>query len=184
MEGGMMGGQGMMSPAMMDAGPGNTGREDMMGGEGMMDMMGMGEQCPMLLPGTTVRDQDTKDGMTMSFTTTGDVAELRRRVRVMADHMNAHSSGGTGMHGGMHGGMMGSDASPGMMGGPMMGGGSMMGGMMPGMKAQVEDVDHGARLKMTPVDPAKLMEMRGRMRQHAQMMNQSHGCAMTLDAGR
>ena len=43
----------------------------------------------------------------------------------------------------------------GMMGGSMMGG-----GMMPAMHAQVEDVDHGARLKMTPADATKLNEMR------------------------
>jgi hypothetical protein len=150
----------------------------------MMDMMGMGDQCPMLLPGTSVQAQDTKDGLAMTFTTTGDVAELRRRVHVMADHMNAHSSGGMSMHGGM----MGTDAGTGMMGGQGMmggpGGQGMMGGMMPAMHAQVEDVDKGARLKMTPADPAKLKEMRDHMKQHAQMMNQSHGCSMMADAGR
>jgi hypothetical protein len=134
----------------------------------------------MLLPGTSVQAQDTKDGLAMTFTTSGDVAELRRRVRVMADHMNAHSSGGMGMHGGM----MGADAGTGMMGGSMMGGQGMMGGMMPAMHAQVEDVDKGARLKMTPTDPAKLKEMRDHMKQHAQMMNQSHGCSMMVDGGR
>jgi hypothetical protein len=30
----------------------------------------------MLLPGTTVQAKDTSDGMTMTFTTTGDIAEL------------------------------------------------------------------------------------------------------------
>jgi RecB family endonuclease NucS len=48
----------------------------------------------------------------------------------------------------------------------------------------VEDIDHGARLKMTPADPAKLNEMRQHLKQHVQMMNQSHGCSMTADAGR
>jgi hypothetical protein len=143
----------------------------MMGG-GMMDMMGMGDQCPMRLPGTTVQAQDTTDGMAMTFTTTGDAAELRRRVRVMADHMNAHSSGASGGMG-MHGMMMGGD-----------GGMGMMGGTMPAMRAQVEDVDHGARLKMTPVDPTKLGEMRDHMKQQAQMMSQSHACSMMADGGR
>jgi hypothetical protein len=54
--------------------------------------------------------------------------------------------------------------------------------MMPAMHPQVEDVDRGARLKMTPADPAKLSDMRQHMKQHAQMMNQSHGCSMTADA--
>jgi hypothetical protein len=179
---GMMGGQGTMGPGMMDGGPGMMGDASMMGGHGTMgggmDMMGMGDQCPMLLPGTSVQAQDTKDGMAMTFTTTGDAAELRRRVHVMADHMNAHSSGGSGAMG-MHGGMMGADAGMGMMGSSMMGG-----GMMPAMHAQVEDVDHGARLKMTPADPKKLSEMRDHMKQHAQMVNQTHGCSMMADAGR
>jgi hypothetical protein len=172
---GMMGGSGMMGSGMMDGGQG------MMGG-GMMDMMGMGDQCPMFVAGTTVQAKDTSDGMAMTFTTTGNVAELRRRIHVMADHMNAHSSGaGGGM--GMHGMGMGADAGMGM-GGSMMGGGMMGGGTMPAMHAQVEDVDHGARLKMTPADPAKLNEMRQHMKEHVQMMNQSHGCSMMADAGR
>jgi ribosomal protein S15P/S13E len=113
----------------------------------------------------------------MTFTTTGDAIELRRRAHAMAEHMNAHSSDSSGAMG-MHGGMMGADASTGM------GGGSMMGRMMPAMHAQVEDVDHGARLKMTPADPKKLGEVREHMKQHAQSMNQTHGCSMTADAGR
>jgi hypothetical protein len=113
----------------------------------------------------------------MHFTTTGDVAELRRRARVMADHMNAHGSGASGGMG-MHGAMTGADAGMGMMGG------SMMGSTMPAIHAQVEDVDHGARVKMTPADPKKLSDMREHMKQHAQMMNHTHGCSMTADAGR
>jgi hypothetical protein len=122
----------------------------------------------MLLPGTTVQAQETKDGMTMTFRTTRDATELRRRVRVMADHMNAYSSGSSGGMG-THGMMMSGD-------------GGM--GMMPAVHVQVEDSDHGARLNATPVDPAKLGEMRDHMKQHAQMMNQSHGCSMMPDGGR
>ncbi len=168
---GMTGGSGMMGPSTMDGGQGMTGGHGMMGGGGMM---GMGDQCPMFVAGTTVQAKDTNDGMTMTFTTTGDIAELRRRVRVMADHMSAHASGGMGMHG-MG---MGSDAGMATMGGSMMGG-----GMMPAMHAQVDDVDHGARMKMKPADPAKLSEMRQQMKQHVQMMNQSHGCSMMADGG-
>jgi hypothetical protein len=119
-----------------------------------------------------VQAKDTSDGMAMTFSTTGDVVELRRRVRVMADHISAHSSGSSGGMG-MRG-MMAGDGGGGMMGG----------GMMPATHAQVEDVEHGARLKMTPADPAKMSEMRQHMKQHVQMMNQSHGCSTTADAGR
>jgi hypothetical protein len=96
----------------------------------------------------------------------------------MADHMNAHSSGSSGGMG-MHGLMMGADGGMGMAGGS-----PMTGGMMPAARAQVGDVDKGARLRMTPVDPAKLNDMRQHVKQHAQMMNQSHGCSMAADAGR
>ena len=94
----------------------------------------------------------------------------------------AEGSPGATSSGGMMGGqgMMGQGMGPGMMDS----GQGMMGGMMPAMHAQVEDVDKGARLKMTPTDPAKLKEMRDHMKQHAQMMNQSHGCSMMVDAGR
>lgn len=179
---GMMdGGAGMMGPGMMDAGPGMMGGSGMMGnGQGMMSMMmvmmGMGDHCPMLVPGATVQAKDTTNGMAMTFATTGDVAELRRRVRVMAEHMNAAPGSSGGM--GMHGTMMGADAGMGMMGG------GTMGAMMPAVRAEVEDVDKGARLKMTPVDASKLGEMREHMKQHVQMMNQSHGCPMAADAGK
>lgn len=62
-------------------------------------------------------------------------------------------------------------------------GGSMTGGMMPAMHARVEEVDRGARLRMTPADLAKLKEMRQHMNQHVQLMNQSHSCWMMADAG-
>jgi hypothetical protein len=81
----------------------------MMGG----GMTGMGDQCPVLVPGTSAQSQDTKEAVAMTFTTTGDAAELRRRVHAMADHMNAHSSNSSGAMG-MHGGMMGADAGTGM----------------------------------------------------------------------
>jgi hypothetical protein len=75
----------MMGPGMMDSGQGMTEGPGMMRGHGMMGggMMDMGDQCPMLLPGTSVQAQDTKDGLAMHFPTTGDVVELRRRARVM-----------------------------------------------------------------------------------------------------
>jgi hypothetical protein len=126
----------------------------------MMGNMDMGAMCPMAVSGTTVAAADAPNGATMTFTTAGDVSDLRRRVRTMADHMNAHSGGG------MHG----------MMGGAE--GGSMMGRMMPAVHAKAEDIDRGARLQMTPDDPAKLGEMRQAMQQHAQRMNEQHGCPM------
>jgi hypothetical protein len=149
--------------AAPEASPG-AAEHQMMGSSQMMGpgMMGAGDQCPMVVPGTAVQMTETTDGAAMTFTTTGDVAELRKRVHAMADHVNSHSGGG------MHGATIGSDGGSRVMGG----------GMMSGMRAQAEDVEGGALLRMTPSDSSRLAEMRQHMQQHAQMMNQSHGCPM------
>jgi len=41
--------------------------------------------CPLQVPGATLATEDVDDGGAIVFTTTGDVADLRRRVRNMAD---------------------------------------------------------------------------------------------------
>lgn len=68
----------------------------MMKGGGMMDkgMMGkgMGDSCPMAVAGTSVRAEEVEGGTAMVFTTTGDVAELRRRVTEMADMHNKNGA--------------------------------------------------------------------------------------------
>jgi hypothetical protein len=46
---------------------------------------GMMEMCPMRVPGTTVSVSDTDGGVAVVFKTTGDVNELRHRVRHMAE---------------------------------------------------------------------------------------------------
>ena len=144
--------------------------------------------CPMLVQGTTVHTTDTPDGVAMTFTTTsGDVAELRNRVRAMAERMNERSSGPMGMHGNMMKGR--SDVgSPGMGSGMqhMMtsddrGSGWMMG--MPPSRAQSDDVEGGARLRIAPLEGSKLDEMKERMRNRAQMMNQRHDCPMAASVG-
>lgn len=144
-----------------------------------------GEMCPMQLAGTQVAAEDTQDGVAMVFTTSGDVSELRRRVRRMAEmhqtHMANHSShmgpGGMGSGGMGSGGMMGSGAmGSGTMGPeqpmgskPMMGGEHMGMHMVPSA-ARTEDVDGGARIVLTPEDPARLAELRAHAREHAAMM--------------
>lgn len=62
----------------------------MMGGKGMMGhMAGM---CPLAVPATTVRSEETEGGASLTFVTSGDVAELRRRVAAMAK-MHADGKG-------------------------------------------------------------------------------------------
>ena len=137
-------------------------------GSGAMMEGGMMEaSCPMKVPGTSMHAVDVEGGAALEFSTTGDVAEVRRRVAHMAD---MHNHGGM-MHGeGMMGGGM---ADGGMMEGKgMMGGGMMHGGMMHA-DARAEDMPQGARLIFTPKDPKELEALRAETKEHAE-----HGCPM------
>src|SRR5436305_9057260 len=51
-----------------------------------------GGMCPMQVSGTTVQAEDTSSGAALVFKTTGDVSELRNRVRHMADMHNRRQS--------------------------------------------------------------------------------------------
>jgi hypothetical protein len=101
------------------------------------------------------------------------VATLRERVRAMAEMHNSHHAAGDAGHGGMHG-MHG-----GMGGGPS---GGMEGmEMPPPSQASVEDLPDGARILVTPRDPADLQKLQTTVRQHAKHM-QEHGCGMIDEA--
>lgn len=136
---------------------------------------GSGGECPMMIdPATTqVTASDTSDGIALVFTTSGDVAELRARVRRMADMHNQMA----GMHGG------GTTGPGGMHGGGMHGGhgtGPMHMHMVPS-RASVEDVPGGARLLLVPTDPAQLAALRQQARMHADMMAKGQ-CPMAAPA--
>ncbi len=117
----------------------------------------MADMCPMEVPGTQVSVADTRDGVAIAFTTSDDVAQLRRRVHGMAA---------------MHEKMMHEEM---MSGGGMMGSGDMM--KMVDSTAQAEDIDAGARIVVTPKDPAQLAELRDHVREHAGRMASGH-CPM------
>src|SRR5262249_25036459 len=55
------------------------------------------EECPMAVTGTTPRTEDTSGGVALVFLTSGDVSELRQRVRHMAD-MHNRMQGGSQMN--------------------------------------------------------------------------------------
>lgn len=139
--------------------------------------MGMMEgKCPMQVPTTTVKSADVDSGVALAFTTsTGDVAELRQRVRRMAEmHNHQHDNGGMMMRG--HGPDVvaehahGSGAGPGDAAdgrsGMMMGGGMMM----PAATASVEDIEGGARLVLRPKEAGKLEALREHARMRAERM--------------
>jgi hypothetical protein len=119
--------------------------------------------CPMNVPGTKVSAVDSANGETLVFTTTEDVAALRTRVHRMAEmHNQHHAAGGT---------------HDGMMGGGMMGNGKGMEGKvkMPPSNATVTDVDSGASIALTPVEPVDLPQLQAAVRAHAAHMQQD-GC--------
>lgn len=160
-----MGGHAASSPASTAQAPMNA--------PGGMEGMPM-SACPMAVPGTQLGVTDTRDGEAVTFTTSPDLAaELRSRVHAMADMHNSHHQGGgmEGMHGGMqHGGMMG--------GGSMGSTGGRDAMMPPPSRAAVEDVEGGARLVVTPNDPADLDRLRSTVRMHAEHMRQTGTCKM------
>ncbi len=144
---------------------------------------GMAGVCPMSVPGTKLSAADTSTGEAITFTTTPDqAAALREKVHAMADlHNRHHASGGADQGGmkGMHGGgMMGGHASHGGQDGMM---GDMQ--MPPPSRAAVEDLPDGARIIVTPNDPADLERLQTTVRMHAEHMQQ-HGCGMMDHARR
>lgn len=120
--------------------------------EGGMSMMG--GMCPMRVAGTTVTSAEIEGGVALAFTTTGDVAELRQRVRRMAEMHNQHHAAPPDREAGGHDGMA-------------MGGGGMM---MPAATASVEDLEGGSQVILRPNDPAQLEALRDHARMRADRM--------------
>lgn len=138
--------------------------------------------CPMAVPGTQVAAADIPDGVSITFTTADprQVPELRSRVHAMAAmHERHHHAGADDVehHGGMHHGSMHGEGTHGGMGsaGP---GAPQHAGMPPPSRAVAEDVDGGARVVVTPEDPADLERLRSAVRMHAQHMQESGRCGM------
>jgi hypothetical protein len=154
----------------------------------MMGQQDMQAMCPMMVEGTTVRAEEVEGGAALVFTTTGDVADLRRRVARMTEMHNRHQS-----HGGMMGGPEGhpegrgrgqrhehgAPGERGPHGGGMMGGQGMMMAMIPA-DARVEEIEGGARVVLTPQNPAQLQALREQVRHRAERMT-SGQCPMMSD---
>jgi len=152
--------------------------------------------CPAAVPGTSVNAEDTATGGALVFVTTGDAAEVRKRVDAMAKMHNEHhaamgalptgdepSGDMAGMdHSKMAGGdMAGMDHSK-MAGGDMAGmDHSKMAGMMISVhsKAVAEDLVGGARLSVLAA-PADVATLQGQLRMHAEHMA-SGSCPMMGD---
>jgi hypothetical protein len=133
--------------------------------------------CPMAGQDVQTEVSDVDNGVALTFTTkTGDVDELRQRVRRMAEmyaarssrremHWQAMGRGGMGPGGGGPGRMMGAE-NKGAMG---------RRGPMPAADTKVEEVEGGARIVLTPKDSSQLKALREHAHWHQQRM-QSGEC--------
>jgi len=129
--------------------------------------------CPIAVPGTSVTVEDTSTGAALVFVTTGDTAELRKRVAAMAAMHNEHhgkmgplprgdEAGGGHDHSG-HGGHAGHDVAAGGGGGHAGHAGGMIGVHS---ASTAEEIDGGARLVIV-VAPADVAKLRDELRMHA-----------------
>lgn len=131
-------------------------------GKGMMGK-GMMAMCPMAVEGATVEVEDVEGGVALKFATSaGDVKELRSRVHRIGEKHAAK------MESGMHGGK-----------GAMMHGGKGDSTSMVPHESKVEDVETGARMHLTPKDPAQLGDLREHARQMAARMG-TRQCPMMM----
>jgi hypothetical protein len=168
---------GCASSRAAEKGPAGTGAASATGDREpntAADAMTQG-MCPMAVPGTSVAAQDTPQGEALTFTTSsGDVNELRQRVRAMADMHNRHPAGRHGageMSGEMHGTGAGSGQS--MTDGEMHAHQHKM--MPPPARATVEDVPGGARIDLVPQESANAEQLRQAVRTQAERMRRD-GC--------
>lgn len=137
--------------------------------------------CPVTVAGTSVSVEDAPDGAALVFVTTGDVAEVRRRVATMAAMHNEHHGAmgplpdGTEAGGGHAGHDMGGHAGHDMSGGGKHAGHA--GGMI-GIhsKATATDIEGGAKLSII-VGGADVAKLQSELRTHAQHMG-AGTCAM------
>jgi hypothetical protein len=118
----------------------------------------MEAMCPTAVPDTHVAASDTASGEAITFTTSGQVDELRRRVHAMAEMHNQHHAPGAAPAGSQQHVAMSS-------------------GMIPPSRTSVEDVEGGARVSVTPNDAADLERLRSTVRTHAEHM-QGGNCGM------
>jgi hypothetical protein len=118
----------------------------------------MGGMCPVEVTGTTVTEQDSQGSATLVFVTTGDIMEVRNRVRAMADMHNRRQ--GMGHDGGVRmprrdGGM------PHMM-------------MGPPSQARGEDLERGAQLVLTAANASDTEALRAHARKMVEQMGTGH----------
>ena len=126
------------------------------GGSYSSTQNGNGLACPMEIPGSRVTVGEINGGIALDFTTTGDVTELRSRVRALAagpsDTSMTKSAGGDQQ--GSGGREMHHDVTA------------------QTTRTQVKDLPNGARIIFIPSDPGQFDSLRAEAQQQAQRLNQ------------
>jgi len=115
---------------------------------------GAPQRCPLGMVGTNVAIADAADGVDISFTTAGDIEELRRRVRDQAANYGPGAHRGLG-HGGAHSGAQthGLRLSE-----------------VSSIDARVQDIEGGARLHVMTTDAAQMTRVRSEIHDRAARM--------------
>ncbi len=119
--------------------------------------------CPMSVPGTTVTATDVSTGIALDLSTTAgpnEVAELQRRVQMMA------SAGTMGL-------MRGPGAGAGRAGRAA----SREASTTPRPRSRVENTPTGARVTLEPADAQGIDALRTRVRAHLPRMASNDACA-------
>jgi len=109
--------------------------------------MSMMQNCPMRVPGTDLSVTDTENGIILSITT--KTGDVAELRRRVENMAKMHSASSTT---------------------------AMHGNTMP-FFVKYEEIDYGARLTLTPKDPAQLDAFRTTVRQHAEQMKKGE-CSM------
>ena len=106
--------------------------------------------CPLLVPGTSITVEDTADGPSLVFVTTGDVAAVRTRGAALAT---------------MHNEQKGPPMALGMM-------------FPPDSKASTAEIEGGVRVLFKPTDPAKAGAVGDQLRMHGRHLAGATSCEM------
>jgi hypothetical protein len=109
--------------------------------------------CPKVEESTTVRLEEDDDAVTVELTTEGDVDQLRSWAERVAERHNQHQERGERR---FRGGEQQAEGDK-----------KRKGKMIPS-RAEVEEIDRGARLAFTPEDPEQVDELRDRIEHKAQ----------------
>ncbi len=105
--------------------------------------------CPLVVPGTSISVEDTRNGAALVFVTTGDATQVRARAAAFADMHTRHD---------------GPAASMGMM-------------FSPDSTATATEIEGGARVELTAKNPDDVGKVQSELRMHASHLT-GGSCAM------